>query len=76
MSLRSQEAPVVTHRRRDGVNDKTSQALQYCGTSKGASTSVHHQWPIVPGLRPGLHVPLTMDVVTTDQRCGTLKPPH
>lgn len=59
-----------------GGNDETTQAQQLGDPSKGVSTSAHHRWPAVAGLRSPQPARLTMDVVITDQGCGTLKPPQ
>lgn len=41
---------------------------------KGVPTSAHHHWLAVAGLRSPQPARLTMDVVISDQGCGTLKP--
>lgn len=59
-----------------GGNEETTQAQQSGDRSKGVSPSAHHHWHVVTGLRSPQLARLIMDVVITDQGCGTLKPPQ
>lgn len=59
-----------------GGNDETTQAQHLDDPSKDVSPSAHHCWPMIAGLRSPQPAHLTMDVVITDQGCGTLKPPQ